>query len=371
MTKAFDLRKASSEEAEEINRLYHLVTGRERSLAEYAWEWEQPPEGPGDRWVIREGASGRAVGHFGLIPLAFAFRGWRLLAGKTENTMVDPSYRSRFYYLSYEMRAFRKAQQRFDLFFTTAGRGPPGLMRRRLGYREIGYWRTYVLYASPNYVAERMARQGALWGRAFTRALLPFLSRILVLLRSRRLRRGKRIPPRRLGFTEETLNEIDCFWRRNRSLFGCTPERSSEFVRWRFSENPHHAYALYGFYDGDRLLGYLIAREGTTALGERVFRRMVVEDLVAMENRQDLCEAFIRGMEDAFRRNDLATMRVLSPYGKRDLLNRVLSAFHFFPRVGVKKEADTGAPFHAFFTDGSCPEDWYITEAVTEGVRES
>ena len=367
----FSLRQARSGDAEAINGLYRAVTGRKRTQDEYRWEWEQSPEAPSERWVILEEASGRIVGHFGLIPLAFTCRGRQLLAGKTENTMVDPVFRSRFYYIPHEKKAFQDAQDRFQLFFTTAGRGAPGLIRKRLGYREIGKWRTYILYASPGYVKTRMLQGKAFQGRVVVESPMSILCHGLVLLRRLMLTRGEGLRPTQLEFTEDVLDAIDHFWTRNRSSFGCTPERNADFVRWRFHRNPHHSYALYGFYDGDRLKGYLIARGGEIAVGKRRFRKLVIEDLVASGNRDDLCAGMLKGMNAEFRRNDLVSMRVLLPAGDPDPLNRLLARLQFFPQVASKEERDTGAPFYAFFRDSAYPGEWYITEAVTEGVREA
>jgi len=104
----YKLRKATNQDNEAINQLYNRITGRQRNLKEYNWEWLENPAGESERWVICEGSTGEIVGHHGLIPIRFNHRETTLLAGKTENTMVAPEHRNKFVYLSYEKRMLEK-----------------------------------------------------------------------------------------------------------------------------------------------------------------------------------------------------------------------------------------------------------------------
>lgn len=140
--------------------------------------------------------------------------------------MVDPDYRGQVMYVSYEALLLRKLLDEFDLVFTTTGKGTPGAIRKRLGYRSIGHWCSFVIHEPPAYVASRFA--GRLAGNIVS-ALTP----------TWRNRRG--------GLTfEPTLdtNRVAALWSESRDAYKFAPQRDAAFLRWRLLENPFNPAQL-------------------------------------------------------------------------------------------------------------------------------
>ncbi|MCT7655663.1 GNAT family N-acetyltransferase [Oceanimonas sp. NS1] len=100
MAEIYSYRRYKPGDEVAINELYFKVTGRRRTPAQYSWQWLEAPEGVGEIWLIEatdEHGNTKLIGHHGIMPLAFTNKETELLFGKTENTMVLPEYRKRFY----------------------------------------------------------------------------------------------------------------------------------------------------------------------------------------------------------------------------------------------------------------------------------
>ncbi len=127
-----------------IVKLYNKITGRCRTVEQHRWEWLDTPQGNGSIWVITESGSGEIVGHHGLIPIQLDYYGKTLLLGKTENTILHPKYLGTGIYFIHEKRFLQEAVERFDLLYTTFGHGTPGKIRKKLGYKSVGRYLTYI-----------------------------------------------------------------------------------------------------------------------------------------------------------------------------------------------------------------------------------
>jgi hypothetical protein len=167
---------------------------------------------------------------------------------------------------------------------------------------------------------------------------------------------------------EEHKEEVEDFWRKNRSHFGPTPERSGEYLEWRFGKNPYNSYQLCLDYEGGRLNGYAVTRPGRVRTGSGVLRRMVIEDLVVAGNDRRLYDRFLKDLLRDPPEYDLGVLRTV---GSDDALNGALRSGRFFPwREQAEGEAG-GAPFYAYAHGSAGPvRGWFVTEALSEGVIE-
>ena len=145
----FSTREYQHGDANAINNLYCRVTGRNRSEGEYEWQWILPPAGQGSIYLIHaksdENVDPLLIGHHGIIPLRFSDNNYIGIAGKTENTMVDPAYRNKILYPRYESRFKAQYSNKYDVLFSTMG--PPAAIKQRRvhGYIEVGTWEIFTL----------------------------------------------------------------------------------------------------------------------------------------------------------------------------------------------------------------------------------
>lgn len=364
--KEYFLRSATGQDDDAINDLYFEITGRRRTPEQYGWEWKETPEGAGQRWVICHRDSGRIVGHHGLIPVRMNVYGKSFLAGKTENTMVAQEHRKKLFYPPYEKEALQEATKKFDVFFTTAGRGAPGLMRRRLGYHSIGQWITYVLSASPGYLRDRYSSRSAGFPRPILKGMVGLLSRLYLGGRRFFFRNVSGMRVDRVDEFMECSHRLEAFWTENRRYFGLTPERSKPFLDWRFGRNPYCKYLCFLFSEGGNLVGFIIARESVIGKTEKKYIRLVIEDAVGREDSVDLYGAFFRTLWDQFAEYDLVTFRTLH---LQNGLNRVLDRLHLYPWRSGGEQAAQNSPFYVFCSQPYLEaKPWFVTEILTEGV---
>ena len=153
----FEVRQTQQSDMHELNSLYHLLTGIERSSRQFDWEWFDGFEGPAPSWVIVEKTSNRIAGHHGVIPVPLTFEGKRYRGARTENTMVHPDFRGKFPYHVVEAQLLKQLLLNYDAIFTTAGKGAQAVVRRRLGYVDAGRWQTNKLFSTTGYLARRLA----------------------------------------------------------------------------------------------------------------------------------------------------------------------------------------------------------------------
>lgn len=249
----FYLRETEDVDAAALNDLYCRLTAIARSEAQWRWEWREGPWGVAPSWVVIEAASGKVVGHHGVVPQHLLLpSGQVVTACRTENTMVDPDFRKRFLYVAYEARLLKIILERFDVVVTPAGKGPQAALRKRLGYHAVGVWRTAPLHTHPLYrVATVLPHNAFGW-----------------------------LPARRTGGDWQIENTNDLA--RVVALCGravvtaITIERSEAFLRWRFLAHPYHSYQLAIMRRNGSDEGYIawkrVPRGGTVDL--------VVEDLL-------------------------------------------------------------------------------------------
>ena len=212
-------------------------------------------------WVIEETATGTIVGHPGLIPLWLSAGQQRVLAGKTENTMVHPDHREKVLYFLHERQFAREAEDRFDLLFTTSGYGTPGRMRRKLGYQSAGTLTYYLKVTRPRGLARlaapvagkltRSAPLNRLLALGATAASAPAA---MAFVRPRR--RWPDVCVARCQSFEEIAQPLEELWERTAPTLGITVERSAAYLRWRLAANPNVEHIFLPAWRQGQLAGY-------------------------------------------------------------------------------------------------------------------
>jgi hypothetical protein len=275
----FEVRPTLEGDVAELNALYLRVIDRRRSFEQWRREWRASPYGPGRSWSIRERSSGRLVGHHGLIEVPLRAPTGVLRAARTENTMVDPEYRTALYYPAFEAQLLAKYRGDFDAFFTAAGTGAQAAMRRRFGYRPVARWIDFTPFETLGYRAGRdvgaVGRGGVGWIGA---------------LRAAR-------PAREFEFElTRDVERVERLWRRCEVRDGVEPERSAAYLRWRLLEHPWHEFRLALLVRAGRDVGFVAWRE---APARRAARRWVVEDAFTEGDDEPLHRAWLEHL--AFR----------------------------------------------------------------------
>ena len=251
----------------QINRLYRSITGRDRSAAEFAWEWLDTWAGQGSMNLVfdldREEGD-QLIAQYSLIPTPLSVWGRPTVAGKTENCMSHPDHRGSGLYFSHERECFEMEKKKYSFFFTTRGQvagGAVGRVRMKLGYVAFDDWVNYALWLRTGTLREELGAIVAAKGTV-GKALAPVLSGLLatVLQTYSHLRRrrtcGYRVAVH--STADAPLAEIASLWERNREHYGISVDRTVTYLQWRIDSDPHVEYAYLTMYGSDGLLGYLI-----------------------------------------------------------------------------------------------------------------
>jgi hypothetical protein len=269
----FEVRATLETDVEELNALYFRVSTRRRSLEQWRREWLGSPYGPGRSWVIRERSSGKLVGHHGILEVPLRGPSGVLRGARTENTMVDPEYRTALYYPAIESQLLAKYRGDFDALFTAAGSGAQAAMRRRLGYRPAARWIDHKPFETLGYRAGR--ELGALGV-----ASVGWIGAL----------RAKR-PARELEFElTRDVERVERLWRTCEVRDAVVPERSAAYLRWRLLEHPWHEFRLALLVRGGRDVGFVAWRED---VARRAAHKWVVEDAFTVGDDEVLHRAWL------------------------------------------------------------------------------
>ena len=366
-----------------IVKLYNKITGRCRTVEQHRWEWLHTPEGSGSIWVITESGSGEIVGHHGLIPIKADYFGKTLLLGKTENTILHPKYLGTGIYFIHEKRFLQEAVKRFDLLYTISGYGTPGKIRRKLGYKAVGRYLTYIKATRGTYLIkfmdsliDRKILNSKL--KIFCKAIGHILRYPLMIFFSKRSKTDKNIAFEVVKDIDAIDSEIDQFWDRNKGGFGITISRTSKYLKWRIFENPNVKYEFLLARKLGKVVGYVI----TENLAGDVSRGEIV-DLVCEQNDEIIFNTILNA---AIRRLTETNVDVVSftTLDSNNFLNRCLAKNGFLPiqkiaafvrrhlRLGISGEESVllVKVINKSINDGSIcnPTCWYYTDLFTEGI---
>jgi len=367
INRKYHFKKSSGEHWREINDLYFLITKRKRTREQYDWEWINTSLGRGSMWIIEDKEDDKLIGHHGLIPMHFNANGEILLAGKTENTMIHPNYRKKLFYLPYERKFLNEAREDFSILYTTAGKGGPGAIRKRLGYHLVGYWHTYLLHINPKLYKNKKSICSD-----YNTIHYCKIGKLLLVVLFNGIRGVLRklfgyVKIKRIHDLSEFINKTHVFWEKNRAFFGITPDRNRVYLEWRIKRNPYIEYMAYELYDNEGTCGFAIAKKVKEIKDSESYTVVYIEDLITRHNNKELYVKCINTLINTFMDFNIVYFRTVYTHNN---LNIALGISQFLPlRMHYKKNKTKGTPFYAFFNKGYLKKDWFITELLKEGIN--
>lgn len=277
-----------------IVKLYNKITGRCRTAEQHRWEWLDTPQGIGSIWVITESESGKIVGHHGLTPIKADYFGQNLLLGKTENTILHQKYLGTGIYFIHEKKFLQEAMKRFDLLYTTFAHGTPGKIRRKLGYKAVGKYLTYIkatrnmyLKKTMDSLIQRKIANSAL--NIFCKYISHIFSYPLMIFFSKWGKIDKSITFEVVEDIDTIDSEIDQFCDRNKGKFGITINRTSKYLKWRIFKNPNVKYKFLLARKFGKLVGYVITKSSATDVN-----KCEIVDLVCEQNNEIIFNTILK-----------------------------------------------------------------------------
>lgn len=351
---AIIVRKMTAIDVDGVNDLYESITGIKRTFNEYKWQWMDAPAGKSDAWVIVDTTKNKIVGHHGLMGYYFSYNNSELLVAKTENTMVDKSYRRRIIYPLIELRLLKSYSEKYDLIFSSMG--PEEAMRMRVG---LGY------NASHKWLRDDIVIKSSFYTKNIKKKFCKSLSSANVS--------NKRFI--KTVFLTNYFNSlsgyVDDIWDVFKKEVKITVRRKWCDFKWRIIDNPYFSgYILVGDYQDFK--GYAVLNFKSEGIYQ-------LEDIVVYPFNQEFLDQFFKKIMKSLNKFDVEMLviqtssdslylsnlkvridkRMLSIpwvfYKKLQRINKILEKF--MPRkCGVSYKKSKGIL-----------DDWYVTPFIFEG----
>lgn len=320
----------------------------------------RPTDGvPGFGWVLE--AEGRIVGHFGNIPMWYAYGDRDVMTASARGVAVDPTFRG--HRLGVRLSETFFGQPGVDVVLSTTTNALAGGLFRKLGASHVpqpGYRRALFWVLRPERFAASFAR-----GRGLPRALAAIAGgggglglRLERALRGRRPRPAPGSPDTDVLGVDAIGDEFDGLWHAKRKEAArLLAFRDARYLRWHFSKPANlDATSVIVARSAGRLVGYAVVTRQPVRDTGMVRARLV--DLLAEHDDPAIVDAVLAGSYD------LAAARgadVLEVVGFPDAVRaRVLAGRPFgrnLPAMPYLYKASRG-DWHRALTDAGV---WYAS----------
>jgi len=371
----FITRKYQPGDEVQINRMYNVITGKNRTLSEYEWEWLKTWHGRGFMWLlfdIDKPEDDQFVAQYSLLPVPFSIWGESHLAGKTENCMCHPDYRGSIYF-PHEKQSFAEARRTFGIFFTTTGNvssGKVGAIRRKLGYISFDSWVFYLRFLSRDCSKTGNFKMPFRKKIPLAHLIATFLSFYSELFPQNHFDGHLKLYSKE----DVPLEEIEQFWKQNKQFYGITVDRTAAYLNWRINQNPYAEHRYLAYTENGLLSGYAIFAADKNHV-------IHIVDIISEKQNARIVGALVKGVVAIASREgaqaiSFSTTRGNGRLGRIFLSNGFVSTSFFVHLREIFKGVNR-KQFHVFIPENykniqkiSDPRFWYMTDLVKEGCIE-
>jgi len=219
-----------------------------------SWQYQENSAGATTGTVAIDKASGRVIGHFGIVPVRVWVDGEERLAGNDVNAVTDPMYRRRGVFIGTVEAAHELSRQAgVSLFYAMPNEESSFHgFTERLGYHFVGH---VPLLARPVNVRRLVATRVSMPGIAplaamFARPFAPPLPE-----------RAEPVAGIAVAPVERFDAAFDAFWVRVRGRERIMVARDIAYLNWRFVDIPLRRYESFAATEGGELRGFIVLRE--------------------------------------------------------------------------------------------------------------
>ncbi len=227
-----------------------------RDLIKWKWEFLDNPQGPSKIYIYEY--NGKIIGHFALIPVLLKYKDETVLSGKAENGMMHFLYRgygNRFVNLV-KKNLESSHEKGMDIFWGFSG---PQIIKPQIaaGFNHIADISKLIKVIDirpcleafmPLYIKNKFIYK-------ITIHLISHLFTLFNLFFMRRTKLPRDISIRNISRFD---NRVDILWEKVKKDYGITIIRSSEYLNWRFVENPNVKNKIFVAERKNNILGYIV-----------------------------------------------------------------------------------------------------------------
>ncbi len=315
----------------------------------YSWYYQENPCGPGRCWLLRENKTGQFVGTAGLGLRRFKLLNQPVLAGLLADFAIDQEHRVFLPALTLQKKVREMAEPELGFLYSLPTR-PAASVLLRAGHRKLGELQRYARILKVRTYVER-----ALGGVPGARALAPPLDWVLKTVYR------DTWGPVSESFVVRPIDEFDsrfdALWERAAPNFSVVAERTSQFLRWRYTLFPWRKFSTLGLMSRDerRLFGYVVY----------YFQKNVifVSDLF-FEDDDKILSNLLNGFLRFARKTDAISIS-LSFLGAERIIKR-LRLFGFYPRSDTKDVIIAAGAKNLFPSVALDKSNWYLVSGDEE-----
>lgn len=180
--------------------------------------------------------SGKLSGTIGLFPAPCNFFGQSIKCNWVANLIVKENLRS----LGYGALLLTEAEKGFDLVVDHNVNDSARPLFEKMGY-QVNDIRRYLCILNPAAV-EVLTGQAGLQMKIFTGGNSDVL------------------PSFKFEIIERCGSEFDLFWEEVKPRYPIAIDRSSQYLNWRYANNPLVKYSIFTGRDGDKIEGFVVLR---------------------------------------------------------------------------------------------------------------
>jgi hypothetical protein len=227
MSRTLNIRPYQSGDETAILALFNQTFGKPMSIEFWNWRFQRNPvTGP----LINLAWDGKTLAsHYAVTPVILSIGGEPHLTGLSVTTMTHPDYKGR------------------GLFATLANDL----------YMSLANQDYLMVWGFPNDQIHRVRVRDLAWQEVYEIPMFRLDMNI-----------PKSVPSVSGNITElNNFDErVDVLWDTIKTDHSIAVKRDRKYLNWRFFSRPQHNYRVFGFLDGDKLLGYVVFKRYETEL---------------------------------------------------------------------------------------------------------
>jgi hypothetical protein len=258
------------------------------------------PEGQSKILVVDDG--GEVIAHEAMIPMRFHVFDREFLGGKIEDAYIDRKHRGKKLFGPLTEYCLDSSERSgYALTFGLTGRPVNYQLHISRGFRDICSLNAHLAVLEPAKAASDAARALRLSSakRVALRSVLGALSMWFKRKATRYSKGSDPYPIERITRFDDRFDQLWHDFIENRTVI--TIKRSSDFLNWRYIDNPYREYAVFAATDSGRVVGYLVAAVVTREDMHLESTVGVTSDFLVLPGYETVFPSFLRRAVDFWR----------------------------------------------------------------------
>ncbi len=353
-----------------IIELQNDVFDSTRKTNRHKWEWQYINNPQGETKILVYETTNKIIGHLSLMPIILKIQNENILSGKTENGMMHAKHRGfGNHFIKMLKRAVADSRDDMKLVWGLSG---PKIIKPQIaaGFCHIGD--INQLFKIIDF--EKTIKWKFFRARKYNILIKLFASLISFLINITQfflLPFNKTLKSVTIHEIDKFDKDIDALWDNVQSSYQITIKRSSEFLNWRFIDNPNSSSKIFVAKKNNILIGYIVL--GCYQI-ENDMKIGYVSDLFVDKTEEKALHSLLKKTDEYFQ--DIQATIISFPYvkGGRDFIYLM----KIFKKHGYYfKDKNVSTSFlvnSTYFNEQQTKyvndiRNWYFTFAFSEGIR--